>query len=351
MKKKGWGLSHRPGEAKAFLFPLPGFREQGPGVLPGREPGEHCRLGGSPWRCESASLIKGRYDPVCKIKNPLTGRGDDTQEGKVRMDCLGRWRFQDWPYILAKSRSAAVSCKSCTAVWNLLSCSYRGKSPPIPCFLNAPSPVLCKQPKSALIAGLPLTAPLGRNLGSVRSTLRIQVASSQVCSHQPPQALLPWVLLATLRPGSKSHPPPTSSSPRGQPTSGRAWWKCKIGKPWPVPLVSTHHDVPLGFVNVNMVNISLLHHFLWDKGCQPILIVGGIFQNTVPLELWDNRAQNSRIQILHPWGLNGGGEGSRFSEIKWFFSFSDTELGAIFHLCCRTLWILTLRAHKWKWCS
>lgn len=71
------------------------------------------------------------------------------------MDCLGRWRFQDWPYILAKSRSAAVSCKSCTAVWNLLSCSYRGKSPPIPCFLNAPSPVLCKQPKSALIAGLP----------------------------------------------------------------------------------------------------------------------------------------------------------------------------------------------------
>ena len=33
--------------------------------------------------------------------------------------------------------------------------------------------------------------PLGRNLWSVPSTLRIQVASSQVCSHQPPQALLP----------------------------------------------------------------------------------------------------------------------------------------------------------------
>ena len=88
--------------------------------------------------------------------------------------------------------------------------------PPTPSFLNAPSPVLCEQPKSALdcrtASSLP---PLGRNPWSVPSTLRIQVDSSQVCSHQPPQALLPWVLLAILSPGSKSHPPSTSSSTLG----------------------------------------------------------------------------------------------------------------------------------------
>ena len=244
----------------------------------------------------------------------LSARSKIPWQGEVKTFKKERWRWEHGdsrtdPTSLQKAGLQLFPTSHAPAVWNLLSSSH----PPTPSFLNAPSPVLCEQPKSALdcrtASSLP---PLGRNPWSVPSTLRIQVDSSQVCSHQPPQALLPWVLLAILR--------PPAPQPGGQPTSGRASVKVRdkralagssrVHSPWCSSLIGQRKHV----------NIRLLHHFLWDKVCQPILIVGGLFRSTFPLELWDNHAQNSRIQILYPWD----GEGSHFSEIKWFFSFRDT---------------------------
>lgn len=203
----------------------------------GREPGEHWRLG----RCESASLIKGRYDPVCKIKNPLTGRGEDIQEGKVKMEYPRKMEIQDWPYILAKRRSAAVSCKSCTAVWNLLSCSYRCKPSSYTMLPKRALPVLASIQETPWIAGLPpLLPPLGRKPG-----IRFPAPSGYTWPlHKSvltslPRLCSPESFLSSSDPGWRAIPPPTSSSPRGQPTSGRASrWSAKTGKPWPVPIMS-----------------------------------------------------------------------------------------------------------------
>ena len=158
------------------------------------------------------------------------------------------------PTSLQKAGLQLFPTSHAPAVWNLLSCSYRCKSSS---YTKLPKRALARALRAAKerpgLQDCFFTAPTwkkpmvgpqhpqdssGLFISLLWSTSPVSASLSPSC-HPQPRVKEPSSVHQLLNLGAS------------QPQAGLQW-KYETRKPWPVPLVSTHHDVPLWLVNVNM---------------------------------------------------------------------------------------------------